>query len=71
MSAAAFAYSSTATFTKCTVFLNMVIFNDFETDGASYTEITDTTIDNRGMEEHVSEQGEDNDNEQDEDAEEM
>ena len=49
----------------------MVIFNDFETDGTPYTEITDTTIDSRGLEEHISEQGEDNDNEQDEDAEEM
>ena len=35
------------------------------------TEITDTTIDDQGMEEYISEQGEDNDNEQDEDAKEI
>ena len=35
------------------------------------TEVTDATSDDQGMEEYISEQGEDNDNKQDEDAEEM
>ena len=35
------------------------------------TEITDATSNDQGMEEHIGEQGEDNDNEQDKDAEEM